>query len=79
MEPFDEGEGPSWFQIVGVVARMKFHGFDETAPLPNAYFSLDQVKRTTQVLFVRAGSQSEVAGENGARNRRLDRSGATGL
>jgi hypothetical protein len=59
MEPFDEGEGASWFQIVGVVARMKFHGFDNTAPLPNAYFSLDQVKRTTQVLFVRAGSQAK--------------------
>ena len=59
MEPFDEGEGASWFQIVGVVARMKFHGFDDTAPLPNAYFSLDQVKRTTQVLFVRAGSRAE--------------------
>ena len=60
MEPFDEGEGASWFQIVGVVARMKFHGFDNTAPLPNAYFSLDQVKRTTQVLFVRAGSQAKL-------------------
>ena len=59
MEPFDEGEGPSWFEVVGVVARMKFHGFDETAPLPNAYFSLDQVKRTTQVLFVRAGSRAK--------------------
>ena len=59
MEPFDEGEGASWFEVVGVVARMKFHGFDETAPLPNAYFSLDQVKRTTQVLFVRAGSQAK--------------------
>jgi putative ABC transport system permease protein len=59
MEPFDEGEGPSWFHVVGVVARMKFHGFAEAAaPLPNAYFSLDQVKRTTQVLFVRAGSRA---------------------
>jgi predicted permease len=58
-EPFDEGEGPSWFEIVGVAARMKFHGFDDAAPLPNAYFSLDQVKRTTQVLFVRAGSQAK--------------------
>jgi putative ABC transport system permease protein len=38
---------------------MKFHGFDDAAPLPNAYFSLDQVKRTTQVLFVRAGSQAK--------------------
>jgi putative ABC transport system permease protein len=59
MEPFDEGEGPSWFQVVGVVARMKFHGYDDAAPLPNAYFSLDQVKRTTQVLFVRAGSRTK--------------------
>ena len=59
MEPFDEGEGSSLFQIVGVVARMKFHGFDDTAPLPVAYFSLDQVKRTTQVLFVRAGSRAK--------------------
>jgi len=59
MEPFDEGEGASWFQVVGVVARMKFHGFDQVAPLPNAYFSLNQVKRTTQVLFVRAGSRAK--------------------
>lgn len=59
MEPFDEGEGPSWFQIVGVVANMKFYGFDDTAPLPVAYFSLDQVKRTTQMLLVRAGSQAK--------------------
>ena len=59
MEPFDEGEGSALFQIVGVVARMKFHGFDDPAPLPVAYFSLDQVKRTTLVLFVRAGSRAE--------------------
>ena len=58
MEPFDEGEGPSWFQIVGVVANLKFHGFDDTAPLPVAYFSLNQIKRTSQVLFVRAGSRA---------------------
>ena len=58
-EPFDEGEGPSWFQIVGVVANMKFRGFEETAPLPVAYFSLGQVKRDSQVLFVRAGSQGK--------------------
>jgi putative ABC transport system permease protein len=58
-EPFDEGEGPSWFQIVGVVANMKFHGFEQTAPLPVAYFSLGQVKRDSQVLFVRAGSRAQ--------------------
>jgi putative ABC transport system permease protein len=59
MEPFDEGEGSSWFEVVGVVGKMKFHGFDETARLPVAYFSLDQIKRTGQVLFVRAGSQAK--------------------
>ncbi|HET7512551.1 MAG TPA: ABC transporter permease [Chthoniobacterales bacterium] len=59
-EPFDEGEGPSWFQIVGVVANMKFRGFEETAPLPVAYFSLGQVKRDSQVLFVRPGSQAKL-------------------
>jgi putative ABC transport system permease protein len=58
-EPFDEGEGPSWFEIVGVVANVKFHGFEETAPLPVAYFSLDQVKRTSQVLLVRAGTHAK--------------------
>jgi putative ABC transport system permease protein len=63
-EPFDEGEGPSWFQIVGVVANMKFHGFEETAPLPVAYFSLGQVKRDSQVLFVRAGSRAKSLEKN---------------
>jgi putative ABC transport system permease protein len=59
MEPFDEGEGPSWFEVVGVVANVKFHGFEETTALPVAYFSLGQVKRTTQVLFVRAGARAK--------------------
>ncbi|HEX4666943.1 MAG TPA: ABC transporter permease [Chthoniobacterales bacterium] len=58
-EPFDEGEGPGWFQIVGVVANMKFRGFEERAPLPVAYFSLGQVKRDSQVLFVRAGARAQ--------------------
>jgi len=59
MEPFDEGEGNYWFEVVGVVANMKFRGFEETAPLPVAYFSLGQIKRTNQVLFVRAGAQAQ--------------------
>ena len=63
-EPFDEGEGPSWFQIVGVVANMKFHGFEEKAPLPVAYFSLGQVKRDSQVLFVRTGSRANSLDKN---------------
>jgi ABC-type antimicrobial peptide transport system permease subunit len=38
---------------------MKFRGFEETMPLPVAYFSLGQVKRDSQVLFVRAGSRAK--------------------
>jgi putative ABC transport system permease protein len=50
-----EGEGNKPFEIVGVVARMKRHGFDEAASSPLVYFSQAQVKRTGLVLFVRAG------------------------
>jgi len=50
-----EGEGNKPFEIVGVVARMKTHGFDEAASSPLVYFSQAQVKRTGLVLFVRAG------------------------
>jgi putative ABC transport system permease protein len=59
MEPFDEGEGDGLFQIVGVVARMKFQGFDDPSTLPVAYFSLGQVKRNGLVLFVRAGARAK--------------------
>jgi putative ABC transport system permease protein len=59
MEPFDEGESDGLFQIVGVVARMKFQGFDDPSTLPVAYFSLGQVKRNGLVLFVRAGARAK--------------------
>ena len=59
MVPFDEGEGDALFQIVGVVARMKFQGFDDPSTLPVAYFSLGQVKRDGLVLFVRAGARAK--------------------
>ena len=58
MEPFDEGESSGLFQIVGVVARMKFTGFEDPSTLPVAYFSLGQVKRNGLVLFVRAGARA---------------------
>ena len=51
----NENEGTQLHEIVGVVAPMKFHGFDEMA-LPLVYFPLAQVQRVGLVLFVRAGS-----------------------
>jgi putative ABC transport system permease protein len=53
-DPDGEGEGNRLFEIVGVVARLKVHGFDEMES-PLVYFSQAQVKRTGLVLFVRAG------------------------
>jgi predicted permease len=50
-----EGEGYKPFEIVGLVARAKTHGFDDTGSSPLVYFSQAQVKRTGLVLFVRAG------------------------
>ena len=41
-------------EIVGVVARMRFHAIDEMAPLPVIYCSLGQVQRTSLTLFVRS-------------------------
>src|SRR5437867_12925273 len=43
-------------EIVGVVARMRFHAIDEMAPLPVIYCSLAQAQRTSLTVFVRAGS-----------------------
>ena len=41
-------------EIVGVVARMRFHAVDEMAPLPVIYASLGQAQRTSLTLFVRS-------------------------
>ncbi len=54
-DPDGEGEENKAFEIVGIVARVKTHGFDETGSWPLVYFSQAQVKRTGLVLFVRAG------------------------
>jgi ABC-type antimicrobial peptide transport system permease subunit len=40
-------------EIVGVVAKMRFHAVDEMAPLPVIYCSLGQAQRTSLTLFVR--------------------------
>ncbi len=52
MDPDDRGE--RWFQIVGVVARMKFGGFDEAVTQPVTFFSRGQMNRQSLVLFVRS-------------------------
>jgi putative ABC transport system permease protein len=41
-------------EIVGVVARIRFHAVDEMAPLPVIYGSLGQAQRTSLTLFVKS-------------------------
>src|SRR4030088_1331946 len=43
-------------EILGVVARMRFHAVDEMAPLPLIYCPLGQAQRTSLTLFVRSAS-----------------------
>jgi putative ABC transport system permease protein len=52
----NDDEGYVFHEIVGVVARMRFHAIDEMAPLPLIYCSMAQAQRTGLGLFVRAGS-----------------------
>jgi putative ABC transport system permease protein len=52
----NDDEGSVFHEIVGVVARMRFHAIDEMAPLPVIYCSMAQAQRTGFALFVRAGS-----------------------
>jgi predicted permease len=52
----NDEEGYVMSEIVGVVARMRFHAIDEMAPLPVIYCSMAQAHRTSLGLFVRAGS-----------------------
>jgi putative ABC transport system permease protein len=47
-------------EIVGVVARLRFHAVDEMAPLPVIYCSLGQAQRTSLTLFVRSTMASAV-------------------
>jgi putative ABC transport system permease protein len=50
----NDDEGWVMSEIVGVVARMRFHAVDEMAPIPVIYCSLGQAKRTSLTLFVRS-------------------------
>ncbi len=43
-----------WFEIVGVVGRIQFRGFDDPTALPALYFSQAQVQRSNLVLLVRS-------------------------
>jgi len=52
----NDDEGNMMSEIVGVVARMRFHAVDEMAPLPVIYCSLAQAQRTSLTLFVRSTS-----------------------
>ena len=52
----NDEEGYVMSEIIGVVARMRFHAIDEMAPLPVIYCSLAQAQRTSLTVFVRAGS-----------------------
>lgn len=52
----NDNEGYVMHEIVGDVARMRFHAIDEMAPLPAIYCSMAQAQRNSLNLFVRAGS-----------------------
>src|SRR5438067_913102 len=50
----NDEEGYVMSEIVGVVARMRFHAIDEMAPLPVIYCSMAQAQRTSLGLFARS-------------------------
>jgi putative ABC transport system permease protein len=54
VDPGNDNESSVMSEIVGVVARMRFHAIDEMAPLPVIYCSLGQAQRTSLTLFVRS-------------------------
>src|SRR5437588_4890096 len=54
----NDEEGNVMSEIVGVVARMRFHAIDEMAPLPVIYCSIAQAQRTSLGLFVRSNLSS---------------------
>jgi putative ABC transport system permease protein len=50
----NDDEGWVMSEIIGVVARMRFHAVDEMAPLPVIYCSMAQAQRTSLGIFVRS-------------------------
>jgi putative ABC transport system permease protein len=57
-DPDGDGNQYRWYEIVGVVATMKFYGADPTPPNPIIYFPLAQTYRTSLVLLVRSNQPS---------------------
>jgi putative ABC transport system permease protein len=59
-------DNESWVmsEIVGVVAKMRFHAVDEMAPLPVIYCSMAQAQRTSLGLFVRSSMSSAALSES---------------
>jgi putative ABC transport system permease protein len=58
--PGNDNEDYVMSEIVGVVARMRFHVVDEMAPLPVIYCSLGQAQRPSLTLFLRSTMGSAV-------------------
>jgi putative ABC transport system permease protein len=56
----NDDEGWVMSEIIGVVARMRFHAVDEMAPLPVIYCPLGQAQRTSLTLFLRSTMGSAV-------------------
>jgi putative ABC transport system permease protein len=54
VDPGNDNEGWVMSEIVGVVAKTRFHAVDEMAPLPVIYCSLGQAQRTSLTMFVRS-------------------------
>ena len=50
----NDDEGWVMSEVIGVVAKMRFHAVDEMAPLPLIYASVAQAQRTSLTLFVRS-------------------------
>jgi predicted permease len=49
-----ESSGTKLYEIIGVVAHMKMHGYNDVMPVPGFFFTGAQVTRTNLVLLVRA-------------------------
>src|SRR6184192_4464118 len=58
VDPGNDNESYVMSEIVGVVARLRFHAVDEMAPMPVIYCSLGQTQRTSLTLFVRSAMAS---------------------
>ena len=59
----NDNEGYKLAEIIGVVARMRFHAIDEMAPQPLIYCSLAQAERTALGLFVRTAGGTASLGK----------------